>query len=82
MAPEHRHLILHSLGLGRASRATESYRNHFVAGKDGADRRGCEALVKSGHMTRGRLPSFSCGDALFHVTEKGAQAVGASLPNN
>lgn len=69
-----RDIIRHSLGL---SRATRPYRNHFCASFDTHDFATCTAAVKDGYMEPGRTHEHS---QFFHVTQKGAAAVGTKLP--
>ena len=75
MTEEQRDIIRHSLGLGMSSKP---YRNRYCI-RDGEPR--LEALVSAGWMERGDTLN-SGRDRYYHVTEAGAAAVGAKLPND
>ena len=79
LAPEHRHILEHSLGLGYLQK--KPYRNYFCAGPGGADRASCEALVALGLMETGHAINGG-RDRYFFVTEAGAAAVGHALPKD
>lgn len=73
MTNEQRDIILHSLGL---TRSEKPFRNHYCD-RDGDPK--LEAMVTAGWMRHGSLLNEK-RDRYYHVTESGAEAVGAKLP--
>lgn len=79
MAPEHLHILQHSLGVDQFGRGKQ-YRNHFVTGEGSDDWPHCMALVKAGLMVRQKGGELTGGDDAFFVTDAGKQAMAEHSP--
>lgn len=76
LTDDERELIEHSLGLSNAKRP---YRTHYAAASGTKPYAICDALAERELMVRGETLSYG---RFFHVTERGARAVGHSLPKD
>ena len=71
-------LMQHALGINEHKR--EPYRNYFLASCGNPDNTAWQQLVEQGFASVGQAPSWSCGDVVYHLTDKGKVAAISSLP--
>ncbi len=75
LTQEQRDIIKHSLGIDGVQRSKKAYRNRYY---DQSMSPKMVALCELGAMERG--DTGTGGMSYFHVTEAGAKAIGAKLP--